>query len=183
MPYNFNNFKTRGREIEEWLGKELASIRTGRATPALLDGVQVESYGSRVPLKQVGSINIEDARTLRVTMWDKAQVRAVESAIAASNLGVSAVGDGNSVRVIFPELTTEKRQLLLKLVKDKMEEARVSLRKEREHVWNDIQTKERDGDLSEDDKFRYKEELQKLIDEENAKLEMASARKEKEIGV
>lgn len=182
MPYNFNNFKTRAKEIEEWLGKELASIRTGRATPALLDSIQVESYGAKMPLKQVGSVNIEDARTLRVTLWDKTLVRAVESAIAASNLGVSAVGDGNSVRVIFPELTAEKRKLLLKVVKDKVEEARVSLRKERERVWNDVQTKERDGALSEDDKFRYKDELQKLVDEENAKLEAASGRKEKEIG-
>ena len=174
MPYNFNNFK-------EWLTKELSTIRTGRATPALLDAVQVESYGSRVPLKQVGSVNIEDARTLRVTLWDKTLVRGVESAIAASNLGVSAVGDGNSVRVIFPELTAEKRQLLLKVVKNKVEEARVSLRQERERVWNDIQAKEKAGEMSEDDKFRYKEELQKLIDGENTKLEAGSARKEKEI--
>ena len=181
MTYNFTAFKTRAKEIEGWLQKEMSSIRTGRATPALLDSVQVDSYGARMPLKQVGSINIEDARTLRVTLWDKTQVRAVESAIAASNLGVSAVGDGSSVRVSFPELTADKRKLLLKLSNDKVEEARVSLRKERERIWGDIQTKERAGELSEDDKFRSKEELQKLVDEENAQLEAAGQRKEEEI--
>lgn len=181
MSYNFSPFKDRLKAVTDWLAKELSTIRTGRATPALLDSIQVDSYGSKVPLKQVGSINIEDARTLRVTLWDQSQVRSVESAIAASNLGVSAIGDGSTVRVIFPELTADKRQILLKLAKDKVEEARVSLRQERERVWSDIQDKEQAGEISEDNKFRFKEELQKMVDEENKKLEEAGERKEKEI--
>ncbi len=181
MAYNFNSFKERLSEVEEWLTKEFASIRTGRATPALLDGVSVESYGSRVPLKHVGSISIEDPRTLRVTLWDKSQVKATESAIASANLGVSAIADGLAIRVIFPELTADKRKLLSKLAHEKLEEAKVSLRKEREKVWNDIQTQEREGGLSEDEKFRHKDELQKLVDDTNAKLEAHNDRKEAEI--
>ena len=181
MPYNFLAFKNRTKEIEDWLTQEFASIRTGRATPTLLDSVTVESYGSRVPLKHVASITIEDPRTLKVTLWDKAQVKASESAIASANLGVSAIADGLGIRVIFPELTSEKRKLLIKLAKEKLEEAKVTLRKEREKVWNDIQAKERDGDLSEDDKFRSKEELQKMVDGVNSKLEAMGQRKETEI--
>lgn len=181
MPYSFNNLKVKTREVGEWLGREFASIRTGRATPALLDSVQVESYGARVPLRQVGAIAVEDPRTLKVTLWDQSQVKGTEAAIATANLGVSVTTDGAAIRVTFPTLTADKRQLLLKLAHDKTEEAKVSLRKEREKVWNDIQAKEKAKELSEDDKFRLKEELQKIIDDENRKLEELKARKETEI--
>jgi ribosome recycling factor len=181
MAYNFSPLKTRVKEIEEWLVGEYSSIRTGRATPALLDSVNVESYGARTPLKHVGSITIEDPRTLRVTLWDKTQVKAAESAIASANLGVSAVADGMTIRVTFPELTAEKRKLLNKLAGEKLEEAKITLRKEREKTWNDIQAKEKEGGMSEDDKFRNKDELQKIIDEATAKFAEHSERKETEI--
>ena len=181
MAYNFELFKQKAKQVEEWLGRELATIRTGRATPALLDGVMVESYGSRAPLKQVGAVGAEDSRSLKITLWDKGQVKAVESAIQLANLGVSVTVDGSALRVTFPELTGEKRTLLVKVTHDKVEEAKISLRKEREQVWNDIQAKERDGAVSEDDKFRYKTDLQKLVDEANKKLEDAGKRKESEI--
>lgn len=181
MPYSFNQLKSKTKESNDWLAKEFASIRTGRATPALLDGVQVESYGARVPLKQVGAIAVEDPRTLRITLWDQSQVRGVESAIAQANLGVSLTTDGTSVRVIFPELTADKRKLLLKLANEKTEEAKISLRKEREKVWNEIQAKEKSKELSEDEKFRLKDELQKIMDEESKKLDALKLRKETEI--
>ena len=181
MTYNFSPFRTRIKEIEDWLVGEYASIRTGRATPALLDSVNVESYGARVPLKHVGSITIEDPRTLRVTLWDKTQVKDTESAIASANLGVSAVADGMSIRVTFPELTAEKRKLLNKLANEKLEEAKITLRKERERIWNDIQTKEKAGEMGEDEKFRYKDELQKIVDEATTKFAEHGKRKETEI--
>ncbi len=181
MPYNFNALKQKSREIEEWLGREFAAIRTGRATPALLDGVQVESYGSKVPLKSVGAIAVEDARSLRVTLWDKSQVRDVEAGITAANLGVGITADGMSIRLTFPELTADKRKILQKVAHDKTEEAKISLRKERERVWNDIQDKEKKKELSEDEKFRLKDELQKIIDEENKKLEDLKKKKDIEI--
>ncbi|MCC6290979.1 ribosome recycling factor [Candidatus Nomurabacteria bacterium] len=183
MSYNFNQFKTKTKEIGEWLSREFASIRTGRATPALLDSVQVESYGARVPLKQVSAIAVEDVRSLRISVWDKTQLKAVESAIMSANLGLSVAGasDGSGLRVTFPELTADKRALLAKLAHDRTEEAKVSLRKEREKVWNDIQEKEEAKELSEDEKFRLKDELQKIVAEENEKLEKLKAKKDAEI--
>jgi ribosome recycling factor len=181
MAYNFNSLKAKAKEVEEWLGREFAAIRTGRATPALLDGVQVESYGARVSLKSVGAIAVEDARTLRVTLWDRSQVKDVEAGITAANLGVGITADGMSIRLTFPELTADKRKILQKVAHDKTEEAKISLRKERERVWNDIQDKEKKKELSEDDKFRLKDELQKIIDDENKKLEELKKKKDTEI--
>lgn len=163
------------------MAREFGSIRTGRATPALLDGVMVESYGAKMPLRQVGSIGVEDVRSLRVTLWDKEQVKAVEQAIQLANLGVSVSVDGPSIRVTFPELTADKRKLLIKLANEKAEEARISVRKEREKAWNDIQAQERDGTISEDEKFRLKDELQKLVDQTNEHIKASFERKEAEI--
>lgn len=181
MAYDFSALKTRLSEVEEFFSGALASVRTGRATPALLDSVQADSYGARTPIKHLASITIEDPRTLRVTPWDKSQIKVIESAIAAANLGVSTSSDSSGLRVIFPELTTERRTMLGKLVREKLEEARVSVRREREEVWSDIQKQEREGSMSEDDKFRLKDELQKLIDAANEKLEAGAERKEAEI--
>ncbi len=181
MNYNFTTFKTRVSGVSEWLVQELSGIRTGKASPILLDGVQVESYGSRVPIKHIAAISMEDAKTLRVTPWDNSQVKAIESAIAQSNLGLSTAPDQIGLRVIFPDLTEERRKALRKVVGEKLEEARISLRKEREKVWTDIQAQEKAGELSEDDKFRLKDELQKMIDEGNKALEATVERKEKEI--
>lgn len=181
MAYNFNAFKTEIKEVDEWLAREFAAIRTGRATPALLDGVQVESYGSRVALKQVGAVGVEDPRTLRITLWDKSQMRGIESAIQAANLGVSVTSDASSLRIIFPELTADKRKILTKVANDKIEQARISLRQAREKTWNDIQAKEKTGEISEDEKFRLREELQKLVDEANRGFDEAGKRKQTEI--
>ena len=181
MAYDFKQLKTNIAATHEWLVKEMSGIRTGRATPTLLDGVQVEAYGARMPISQVASLSTEDARTLRITPWDASQVKEIERAITLANLGVSSAVDDKGLRVFFPELTSERREQLLKISKQKLEEARVALRGERDKVWSDIQAKEKDGKLSEDEKFRAKDEMQKLIDEGNKKLEELAERKEKEI--
>ena len=181
MAYDFRLLKEKSKEALEWLHKECAGIRTGRATPALLDGIRVEAYGAPTPLPQAGSITIEDARTLRVTPWDKALVKPMEKAIADANLGVSVGADEAGVRVSFPELTSERREMLVKLVSQKLEDARILLRKGRDEVWGDIQIKEKGGELSEDEKFRYKNEMQKIVDDASKALEDAAGRKEKEI--
>jgi ribosome recycling factor len=175
MSYDLSNFKQRAAEVGEWLIKEYGNIRTGRATPAILDAVQIESYGSKVPVKHVANINLEDARTLRVVPWDKNQTKALESGVMAANLGLSVVADGEGLRVIFPELTGERREQFIKLVKEKMEEARVSLRKEREKMLGEI------NNLPEDEKFRGREELQKLVDEWNDKFAQLAEKKEVEL--
>ena len=181
MAYDFTALKGRLKEGEEHYKESLSTLRTGRATPALLDSVVAESYGSRTPIKHLASITIEDPRSLRVTPWDKSQIKPIESAIAAANLGVSTIPDGASLRVIFPELTSDRRKALMKLAKEKLEEARIAVRQSRDEAWNDIQEKEKEGGMSEDDKFRYKDELQKYIDSANAKLEEILDKKEHEI--
>lgn len=179
--YNFSSFKTKLGEVEEWLGREYLGIRTGKAAPAVLDNVMVDSYGSKTPLKHVAAISIEDARTIRVTPWDKSQLSAIQTAIDVANLGLSVSPDSTGLRVIFPALTEERRKMLIKLMGEKLEDARISVRKEREKIWSDIQAEEKAGKASEDDKFKAKDELQKLIDEANKKLEELSKRKEFEI--
>lgn len=181
MGYNFSQFKTKLTEIEKWLAKEFSGIHTGRATPSILDTVMIESYGSRTSISHVASITVEDARTLRVAPWDKGQAKGIEKAVNEANLGVSASADVEGIRIFFPELTTDRRASLVKVIKQKLEDARVSLRAEREKIWNDIQDKERKGEIPEDDKFRFKEELQKLVDESHKKLDALFGRKEKEI--
>jgi len=181
MTYIFLNFKIELKKIEEFLAKEYSQLSTGRASPMVLDGVLVESYGSHQPIKNVASVSIEDPKTLRIAPWDKSQIKAIEKAVVAADLGLSVAVDDSGIRVIFPQLTTETRQKLVKVLKEKLEEARVAVRKERERVWDDIQTKEKKGEMTEDEKFRAKEELQKIIDEINQNLENIFEKKEKEV--
>lgn len=181
MTYNFSKYKKECKDVEEWLKREYGGINTGRAAPALLDTVQVEVYGSRMPISHVAAISILDPRSLKISPYDKTQIKDIEKGIVSSNLGVSVSIDDSGIRISFPQLTTERRIQLVKVLKEKLEEARVSVRGEREKVWNDIQAKERDGLMSEDDKFKGKEELQKLVDEANKKLEEIFEKKEKEV--
>lgn len=176
-----NDFESRLTEIVNWLANEYASIRTGQATPALLDGVKVESYGSMMQMNQVASIGVEDARTLRVSPWDASLVKVIETAVRDADLGVSVVTDSSGLRVIFPELTGERRVQLLKLAKSKLEDARVSVRGARDEAMKAIDKQEKDGDISEDDKFTKKEDTQKKVDATNRSLDALYDKKEAEI--
>jgi len=175
MQYNFSNFKNELKKVEEFLAKEYNQLNIGRASPMILDGVSVESYGSYVPLKNVASVSIEDPKTLRIAPWDKNQIKDIERAIVAANLGLSVATDDSGIRVIFPQLTTETRQKLVKVLKEKLEESRITVRRERENVLKEI------DELTEDEKFRAKDELQKIIDEANNQLEAIFEKKEKEV--
>ncbi len=181
MAYNFASFKSKTKDIEEWLKRELSTLRTGRATPLILDTVQVEAYGSFMPINQLAGITTEDARTLRITPWDVSQSKDIEKAIITSNLGLSVSVDEKGLRIAFPELTSERRLQLIKAAKGKLEEARISLRGEREKVINDIQRLEKEGEMSEDERFRLKNDLQKIIDEVNLGLEALVVKKETEV--
>jgi ribosome recycling factor len=181
MAYDFSVFKQELEDVREWLAKEFSSIRTGRATPTLLDSVFVDSYGTKTPIAHVASVTTESARSLRITPWDKGQIKAIEKAIAAANLGVSASVDDTGLRVAFPELTSERRDILKKLLREKLEHAKVSMRQAREKVWNDIQKKEEEGELSEDEKFRLKDQLQKMVDEAGKTYDEMGEKKEVEI--
>ncbi len=181
MSYNFTPFKARTSEIEEWLKKEFSLLRTGRATAAILDSITVESYGAQSPIAHVGNITMEDARTLRIAPWDKTQIKAIEAAITKANLGLSVGSDDSGLRIAFPELSGERRAQIIKLLHAKLEDARISLRKERETVLDDFKRKEKDGEMSKDDHFKAKAELQKQIDEANKRFEALAEKKEKEI--
>ena len=181
MQYNFSIFKTELKKVGDFLGKEYSQLNIGRASPMVLDGVYVESYGSRVPLKNIASISIEDPKTLRVVPWDKSQIKDIEKSIAAANLGLSVATDDLGIRVIFPQLTTETRQSLVKVLKEKMEEQKITVRRERERIWQDVEAKEKEGKITEDERFKAKDELQKIIDEVNRTLEATYEKKQKEV--
>lgn len=175
--HNLDGFKNEMKKAEEWLVKEYSQIHSGRATPMLIDGVQVESYGAWQPIKNVASISIEDPKTLRVVPWDKSQNKEIERALHAANLGFSIAVDDAGVRVIVPSLTTETRNGLIKLAKEKMEDARITVRKARENELSTLKDKK----LPEDTEKRTKDEIQKLVDTGNANLEKTFSAKEKEI--
>lgn len=178
---NMDRISEKLEEVVQWLQKEFASIRTGQASPALLDGVSVESYGSYMKMNQVGSVNVEDARTLRISVWDKQAVAAIERAIREADLGVSTVADSDGVRVIFPELTSERRVQLMKLAKSKLEDARISVRAVRDEVMKSIDKQQKDGEISEDERFTHKETIQSKVDATNRTLETLFIQKEAEL--
>jgi len=165
----------------DWLGGEYGGIRTGQAAPGLLDSIKVENYGAMMNLNQVGSISVEDARTLRISPWDSGSIAAIERAITEADLGVSVATDSSGLRVIFPELTSERREQLNKLAKSKLEEARVRVRHVRDDVMKQVDAAHKAGDIGEDERFSQKEVVQKKVDEVNEKLEELYNQKEKEI--
>ncbi len=175
MAYNTTNFKTKLKGVEEWLSKEYGGVHTGRATPMILDSVMVESYGTYMPIKNVASVSIEDPKTLRIAPWDKSQIKALESAISAANLGLSVVSDSDGVRAIFPMLTTENRSKLVKILKEKLEDARISVRKERQAEIDST------SGLPEDEAKRAKDDIQKCVDEANNNLEAIFSKKETDL--
>lgn len=181
MSYNFVLLEKQTKSTAEWLQKNLASVRTGRANPALLDGCVVVYAGAKLPLKQLAAIQVEDARTLRIQPWDPGSVGAIEQAIHSSELGIQPIVDKETIRIILPELTQERRDQLLKLVRDKLEEARKTLRGCRDDVWHDIQEKFKKSELTEDDKYASKDRLEKIMSKANADLEDIAKKKETEL--
>ncbi|MBU1179159.1 ribosome recycling factor [Patescibacteria group bacterium] len=181
MNYDFSKIKACAEKNKSWFNDEISLLRTGRATPSLVENIKVDYYGVKSPLKSVASIAIEDARTLRVKPWAADMIMPIEQAVRASELGIQAVTEKDIVRIIFPELTGERRKSLLKILNGKLEESRISLRRERDETWRDIQDKEKEGEIGEDEKFRFKDELQKIVDEAVKKLEGTASKKEEEI--
>jgi len=175
MAYNTQNFKIELKKIEEWLSKEYSQVHTGRATPVVLDSITVESYGNYVAIKNLAGVTIEDPKTLRIIPWDKNSVKSIENAIRDADIGLSVLSDSNGIRVIFPMLTTESRVKLVKILKEKLEEARISVRKMRQEEIDSL------DDLSEDEKKRGKEDVQKCVDETNSNLEVIFNKKETDI--
>ncbi len=181
MSYNFTQHNTDLSNITEWLRKEYQQISTGRANPALLDSVMVESYGSRQPIKNIASVTIEEARTLRIAPWDKSQVKEIEKAILESKLPFSVSTDSEGLRASIPQFTEENKRTVVKLLKDKLEEGRIRVRQVRQKTEKDLEAKQKAGEFSEDDLFTFKATLQKTIDEANRELENLFDKKDTDI--
>ncbi len=180
MAYDASGLKAQIKETEEWLGRELSGVRTGRATPTLLDGVKPEAYGTRTALRELANISVEDARTLRVIPWDASLVRVIEKGITDADLGVGVSTDDQGLRVSFPELTAERRTQLLKIAGQKTEDARTTLRSHRTGAIKEIDALEKEG-MQKDQAKRDRDEVQKLIDAGNDALAAALKKKETEI--
>jgi ribosome recycling factor len=178
---NFTQLKEKLEQTQEWLVGEFAGVRTGRAVPALLDNIKVDAYGMQTPLKQLANIGVEDVRTLRVNPFDVGQIKDVEKAITAADLGVGVQATSSEVRVIFPELTGERREQLLKIAGGKLEEARVTVRGARDEMKKDLIKQEKDGEISKDENHDAQEEMQKMVEEANNKFEELFKSKEEEI--
>ncbi len=160
---------------------EFAAIRTGRATPALLDRLHVEAYGQAVPLKQIAGVTTPDARTLVITAWDRGVVGDIRKAIEKSDLGLTPNVDGTSIRLGIPPLNEERRRDLVKVLKKKAEDGKIAVRNVRHKAHDDLKTQLKDGEITEDDNKRMQDQLQKLTDRYVKDIDTLVATKEKDI--
>jgi ribosome recycling factor len=163
------------------LKDDLAAIRTGRATPAVLNRVTVEYYGTPVPLNQLAGVTVPEPRLLQVQPFDKGAIGAIEKAILSSDLGITPNNDGNVIRLAFPPLTEERRKELVKQVHARAEEGRVAIRNIRRHSKDEMEKLEREGAISEDDLMRAEKDLQKLTDRFVADIDQIQGHKEQEL--
>jgi len=178
---NINDFKEDFNKVIEFLKTDISGLRTGRASAAMVEGISVEAYGTRQPLKAVASITITDPKTLMIDPWDKSVLAAVEKGIREANIGVNPVNDGRGIRLSLPELTVERRQELIKILHQRLENARVSIRKVREDIRDMVAAEEKEGGMGEDEKFKLFEDLDKIVKEYNDEVKNVGDNKESEI--
>ena len=179
--YDLDEIKRRMHGAIQALKQELAGLRTGRASPGMLDPVQVEAYGAHMPLNQLATISVPEPRMLAVQVWDKSMVHAVEKAIINSNLGLNPATEGQVLRLRIPELNQERRKEMVKIGHKYAEAARVAVRHVRRDALDLLKKLEKDGKISEDDHTRMSAEVQKATDEIVAEVDRTLAGKEKEI--
>lgn len=181
MSHDKQDLKRRMDGALDVLKKEFSGLRTGRASVNLLDTVVVDLYGSKMPLNQVGTVNVVEARMLSVQVWDGSAVKLVEKAIRDSGLGLNPMPDGNNIRIPVPDLNEERRQELVKIAGKIAENARISVRNVRRDGMDNIKKMEKNGDISEDDLKRFSDEIQKLTDEAIKSIDGSLVDKEKDI--
>ena len=161
--------------------QEYNSLRAGRANPQALDRIMVDYYGSPTPINQIGNISVPEPRMLIIALWDTKMIPAVEKAIQKSDLGINPANDGKVIRLIFPELTQERRKELAKVIRKKAEESKVAVRSIRRDAMEDIKKQKKDNLLTEDDQKKLEEKVQKLTDEKVKEIDAIAQAKEKEI--
>lgn len=160
---------------------EISSIRTGRANPNLLEGVQVEAYGVKSPVNAVASISVADAQSMTISPWDKGAIKDIERSLIEADLGISIVNEGSQIRLVVPKMTEENRKELVKKLNEKHEAARVRARQVRDDIKQAIEQAEKDKDISEDDKFRFLKEMDEEIGRLNDELKSLRDKKEEDI--
>lgn len=175
------NAKTKMEKSTTLLAQELSKLRTGRASPALLEGIKVQYYGSTLPLNQVATISIPEPRLIVIQPWDKAVLPEIEKALFKSSIGLTPNSDSNVIRLSIPTLTTERREELIKLTQRLAEEAKVAVRNIRRDANNEIKKEEKDKKISEDDSFKDQDNIQKITDEFIRKIDEILEKKAKEI--
>jgi len=178
---NINDQRQQFEKAIDFLKSDIANLRTGRASTVMVEDIVVEVYGAKQPLKASASITVADAKTINVEPWDKSLLGPIEKAIRDSSLGINPVNDGILIRVILPELTSERRTELAKVLHQKLENARISIRKIREEIRDVIAGQEKNKEMSEDDKYRLQEDLEKVVKEHNEKVKEIGEKKEEEI--
>jgi len=176
-----DNLKKELDRVLEFLKSDLAQIRSGRASPALIENVKVDVYGSKLNLKEVASIMVPDPKTLLIQVWDKGAVNAVVKGIEESRLGLVPNVEGQNIKLVLPPLVEERKRELTKLLHEKLEQVRIRIRRGRDEVWHKVQNLEKEKKISEDEKFRAKDELQKVTDEYNKKVKELGEGKEREL--
>lgn len=168
-------------KILDFYKSDIATIRTGRANPALVEDIEVNYYDQKYRIKELASISAPEPRTIAIQPWDRGAVEAISGAIRKSDLGLNPVVDGQIIRLNIPPLTEERRKEFVKLLKQKTEDAKIKFRRVREEVWDKVQKMEKAHEIREDEKFKAKDELQKLIDEYSKKAEEMEKKKEGEL--
>lgn len=181
MSSNTKAFEEKMNGAVEHLGRELGSIRAGRANPAVLDKISVEYYGCPTPLQQVASVAVSEARILTITPWDRSLLRPISKAIQASDLGINPIDDGTMIRLTFPAPTEERRKQLAKDASKLGEEAKVAVRNVRRDAMDKAKAMKKAGELTEDTQKTFEEDIQKLTDKFCKKVDEAVAEKQKEI--
>ena len=172
------------RELEGVLGRlrdDLATLHSSRATPALVENIKVSAYGSALPLKELASLSAPDARTIVVQPWDSSVLSEIQNALSQTHSGFGISADEKFIRLTLPQLSEERRAEILKTIGKRVEEARISVRHLRDHAMKMVDEAERRKELSEDEKFRQKQTLQKTVDEFNKKIQDLESKKESEI--
>ena len=174
-------FEARMKKVHDFLGSQFDAVRAGRANAAVLNGITVDYYGSPTPINQVAAVSTPDPRTLMITPWDASVLKGIEKAILTSELGINPQNDGRVIRLVFPQLTEERRKDLAKQVRKYGEEAKVATRNIRRDAMDKIKKQEKVGDITEDDRKDLEKELQKLTDENIKEVDRLTDIKEKEL--
>lgn len=181
MEERLKPYETKMGKSYDALLKDYAAIRAGRANPHVLDKIRVDYYGTPTPLQQVGNISVPEARIIQIQPWEKKMIKEIERAIMTSDLGINPTNDGSSIRLVFPELTEERRKALAKDVKKKGDEAKVAIRNIRRDANDTFKKLNKSNELTEDDQKDLEEKIQKLTDKYVAEIDKAIEAKTKEI--